>query len=97
MSRTQEKARQRLYKQFAKTVEHACDEQVHELVPFLVIADQAIRVADRLDRVAGELREAREVLDTGVAEFQDVKALATEFFKMAPSMFAKMQPPQGGG
>ncbi|MCZ6805669.1 MAG: hypothetical protein O7F08_01845 [Deltaproteobacteria bacterium] len=99
----QEQAREGLYRSLLETVqatnetfEHAgakSDAGKLELVPFLVIADQAIRGVAALERIAKaleagnlEAKGLREVIDTGVAEVQDVAKMAGAFIKVAPSL-----------
>ena len=98
----QELAREGLYRSLLETVKDTNDSfdpkktddpPTYELVPFLVIADQAIRGVAALERIAKaleagnlETKAMREVLDTGVAEVQDMTASVGGFIEAAPGL-----------
>ena len=99
----QELAREGLYRSLLETVQEtndsfkfdkdATESAKLELVPFLVLADQAIRGVAALERIAKaleagnlETKAMREVLDTGVAEVQDMTASVGGFIEAAPGL-----------
>lgn len=96
----QKDVRDELYKCFGQTVQHVIatfksEEPNRELCTLVVMADQSMRSARRLEEIGEDAHELRTTLDTAVAEMQEVVALIAKVAEHAPAMAAAQKKGSG--